>query len=194
MRLEGVEHPLGAVAVADVAGDKAGAARLAEDRDRPFGRDEGLVVRRHHHRRMVPLRQRGQLRGGDGAGRRDRLGVADRLRRDPVLAVGAVQVAPEHSERQGVGPRKGVEERLFLDRIDLQRADVAPRHAQHPVVVEADLADADAAARDEAVMAARVAAHRPTREGIAERPLAGQTREGLRQGGHGCGVHRVLPV
>ena len=71
-----------------------------------------------------------------------------------------MEIAAEHSERERQRARIGVEERLLLDRIDLQRGDVAARHAQHAVLVVADLADALEAVEDLAAMAARVAAHR----------------------------------
>ena len=90
--------------------------------------------------------------------RRDRGRIAQRLRRDPVLAVRAVQIAAEHAE--AVGERAGirVEERLLLDRIALHAADVAPRHAAAGRRVEAHLADADRAVGQRTAVAARVAA------------------------------------
>ena len=98
-------------------------------------------------------------RSGDARERRRDGGrIAQRLRRDPVLAVAAVQIAAEHAE--AVGERAGirVEERLLLDRIALHAADVAPRHAQPAALVEAHLADADRALGQRTAVAAGVAA------------------------------------
>jgi len=52
-----------------------------------------------------------------------------------------------------------MEERLLFDRIDLQRGRVSAWHAQHPVFVVADFADAFQSVEDLAPMAAGVAAH-----------------------------------
>ena len=59
------------------------------------------------------------------AGDADRIGVAERLGRQPVLAVPAVQIAAQHAEGERVGAGQGVEERFLLDRVALQRAHVA---------------------------------------------------------------------
>src|SRR5207244_2882423 len=68
--------------------------------------------------------------------------VAQCLRREPVLAVTAMEITAEHAEREGVRAGERVEERLFLSRIALQGRHVAGRHLQRPVLVEAHLADA----------------------------------------------------
>src|SRR5438034_193015 len=62
--------------------------------------------------------------------RRDRGRIAKRLRRHPVLAICAVEIAAEHPEAVRERARVRVEERLLLDRIALHAADVAPRHLQ----------------------------------------------------------------
>ena len=54
-----------------------------------------------------------------------------------------------------------VEERLLLDRIALHAADVAPRHVELAVAIEAHLADAERAVGDRALVAAGVAAEPP---------------------------------
>ena len=43
--------------------------------------------------------------------------IAQRLRGEPILAVGAVEIAAKHTEGQRVGARQHVEEGLFLHRV-----------------------------------------------------------------------------
>src|SRR5262245_28680535 len=83
--------------------------------------------------------------------------VTQGLRRHPVLAVAAMQIAPEHSKAVGERARIDVKERFLLDGIALDAAHVAPRHAQRSPLVEPHLADADRALRNRAAMAARMA-------------------------------------
>ena len=111
--------------------------------------------------------------------RRDRLRIAQRLRRHPVLAVAAVQVAAEHPEAVSQRARVRVEERLLLDRIALHAADVAPRHPQPPALVEAHLADADGAVGQGTAMAARVTAQAAVGQPVVQRALARRLREQL---------------
>src|SRR6185503_10015463 len=94
-------------------------------------------------------------------------------------AVRAVQIASEHPERQRIGAGIDVEEGLFLGRVALQRAHVAPRHTQLAALVEAHLADAPPALVDQAAVAA----------GVTAQGVLGQTlveiafyREGIKQG------------
>src|SRR5207237_6895791 len=109
-----------------------------------------------------------------------------RLRGHPVLAVAAVVVAAKHAERQRQRAGIGVEERLLLDRVDLQSRDVAARHLEHAAFVIADLADALEALEDFAAMAAGVAAHGVLVERLDElgRGVRGPFGEDLSQG-HG---------
>ena len=119
-----------AVAVRHEAGDEARGFGLLEHRDRPLARDQRLVVRADDHARAESLRVAHHRLGRRVDRRRHGGRIAQRLRRDPVLAVRAVQIAAEHAEavRERAGVR--VEERLLLDRIALHAADVSPRHAQ----------------------------------------------------------------
>ena len=87
-------------------------------------------------------------------GVRDGVGVAEHLAGDPILAVAAVEIATEHAERQRVGAGQDVEERLLLDRVAGEGADVAVGDEERAVVVEPDAADAVAAGLDEAAVAA----------------------------------------
>ncbi len=98
MGLQVVEHPLGAVSVADVGAEQSRRPGLAEDRHRPLRRDQRLVVGRGEDRRVPAPGERDELRRRDLLGQGDRIGIPDRLRGDPVLAVGAVEVAAEHPE------------------------------------------------------------------------------------------------
>src|SRR5581483_4394712 len=86
--------------------------------------------------------------------------IAQRLRRHPVLAVAAVVIATEHTERKRECAGVGVEERFLLDRIDLQRGRVTTRHPQHSILVVADFADALQSVQDLAAMSAGEAADR----------------------------------
>src|SRR5262249_22632085 len=118
--------------------------RLGEDGDGPLRGDERLVVARDDE--PGPL----SYRDADESFRRDRLrlrrrgSIAKGLTREPVLAVAAVVVAAEHPECERIGTGLDMEERLLLDRIALQRPDVAPRHAELARLVRPDLADAAA--------------------------------------------------
>src|SRR5205823_8165950 len=87
-----------------------------------------------------------------------------RLRREPVLAVSAVQVATQHPESQSVRTRQRMKERLLLGRIALQSRHVISRHAQVTVLVEADFADAALSFLDQAAMAAGIALERQLRQ------------------------------
>ena len=118
--------------------------------------------------------------------RRDRLRIAQRLGGHPVLAIPAVEIAAEHpeAEREGAGP--GVKERLLLDRIALNPADVAPRHMEPPASVEPYLAHAHGPVGDWAFVAARVTAEPIPGNGLDElrRCLSRPDLEDLREGGH----------
>ena len=104
-------------------------------------------------------------------------GIAQRLRRHPVLAVAAVQIAAEHAEAVRERAGVGVEERLLLDRIALHAADVAPRHAQRSALVEAHLADADRAVGQRTAMAAGEAAQPAVRQDVVQLALARPARQ-----------------
>ena len=129
-------------------GRESGGPGFLEHRDRPFARDERLVVGADDDARALAERIGNERLRRGGQRRRNGRRIANRLRRHPVLAVRAVQIAAEHAE--AVGQRAGmrVEERLFLDRIALDSADVTPRHHQPAALVEAHLADADARLRE----------------------------------------------
>src|SRR5207249_9237699 len=98
--------------------------------------------------------------------------VAQRLTGEPALAVPAVEIASQHTERERVRPWERMEERLLLGGIALQRRHVAGRHVQRAVLVEADLADPTASGLDEAAVPAGEAAHRVVGKLLDQLPLA----------------------
>ena len=126
----------------------------AEDGGGPFGGDERLVVGADQDAGPQTDGFVDELLGS-GRNRADARDVfAQSLRGDPVLAVGAVQVATQHAEAIGQSAAEGVKERLLFDGIALDAADVAPGSVELAAAVEADLADARVALGDGAAMAA----------------------------------------
>src|SRR5712691_3795442 len=69
---------------------------------------------------------------------RDRIGIAQRLRRDPILTIGAMEVAAEHAEAHGRGPGQRVEKWFLLDGIKLERANVSVRYEQPSATIESN--------------------------------------------------------
>ena len=116
--------------------------------------------------------------------------VAQRLRGEPVLAVGAVQVAAEHAERQGPRPREQVEERLLLDRVDRDPRGVPPRHQERVPGAAAHEADAAGAVGELAAVRARHA-HEFARR-VRQGKLAPGGGEGIQPRLHVTNVHRRL--
>src|SRR5262249_44079476 len=153
-----LEHPRRTVAVRDKAGDEACGLRLFEDRHRPLTRNERLVAGAHEDPRAEPLRVMHHGLGSGLCWRGDSCRIAKRLRCHPVLAVGTVEIAAEHSKAVGERTGVGVEERLLLDRIALNATDISPGDTQPAALVEPDLADADGALGQRTFVAARVTA------------------------------------
>ena len=79
--------------------------------------------------------------GVASSGGRNRMRIAQGLRGHPVLAVGAVQIAPEHAEAVGERSGIGMEERLLLDGIALHARGVSPGNVELAAAIEADFAD-----------------------------------------------------
>src|SRR5213076_1136430 len=167
-----IEHLGRRIAVRNKRGLQAMAARHLEHVERPLGGDERLVVGRPDELRSLSQREPNQVVRGDVG--RDYAGgvVAQRLAREPVLAIPTVEIASQHTEGECVGAGEGVEERLLLGRIALQGGDVAGGDVQRPVLVEADLADPPAPGLDEATVPAREAAHRVVGKPLDQLPLA----------------------
>ena len=181
-----VQHARRAVAVRDVRGQQTCGSRFLEDGHRPFARDQGLVVRRDDDARAETACVADDVGGLRIDRRRDGRRIAKRLRRHPVLTVRAVEIAAEHAEAVRERARMGVEERLLLDRIALDAADVAPRHLQGSTFVESNFADAGRALRYRALMATRVAAQTVPCELFDQlgRRLVCTSRQQILQSGH----------
>ena len=69
------------------------------------------------------------------------MGVANRLRSNPILAIGTVKVTAKHAEAVRECPTVGMEERFFLNRITLHATYIAPRYVERPPAIETDFAD-----------------------------------------------------
>ena len=85
--------------------------------------------------------------------------IAQSLGCDPVLTVGAVQVAPQHAEAVGERSGMGVEERFLFDWVALGSGGVSPGDVERAAAIEADFADSGLAFGDGAAMSASEAAH-----------------------------------
>src|SRR3974377_1080065 len=72
--------------------------------------------------------------------RRDGVGIAQRLRCHPVLAVGAMQVATQHAEAVGERARMSVKERLLLDGVALHAGGISPGDKERPAAIETHFA------------------------------------------------------
>ncbi len=179
-----LEHTRRAVAVRDEPRHQSGRARFLENRDRPLARDQRFVVRADDDLRAAFDGVAHEPFGRDVERRRHRVRIAQRLRRHPVLAITAVQIAAEHAEAVGERARMHVKERLFLDRVALHAARIAPRHHQPPALVEAHLAHAERALGNLAVVAARVAVHPVVVETVIELAFARARGEDVFQSCH----------
>ncbi len=154
VRPEKLEDLRRTVAVGDVAACNPVCAGQLEDLDRPFRGDQGLVVGADHGRHAVVRGDSHQLLRPAEARVADRLIVPQGLAGDPILAEAAVEVTPEHPERERFASRIGVVEGLLFDRVDLQAGHVSAWHAELTVLIEADAADARATVGDHAAMSA----------------------------------------
>src|SRR5215813_12987677 len=117
--------------------------------------------------------------------RRDGGRIAQRLRRHPVLAVTAMEIAAEHAEAVRQRPRMHMKKWLLLDRVALHAADVAPGYVQLPIAVEAYLAHADRTVGERATMSARVTAEPAVRQSFVQIAFTRFAREHLSQRCHG---------
>ena len=191
-RREVLDHLRRAIAVRDEPRRQAARAGRLEHRHAPLGGDQRLVVGGDDHARALPhgvARQRVRLHVTRWRHRRR---IAQRLRRDPVLTVAAVQVAAEHAEAVGEAARPGVEERLLLDGIALHAGDVSPRDLQDAVVVVTNLADADRAGRDPAVVTAGMALDPAVGRAVVDLAFTSAHRQQLAQAGHVINCSFVL--
>jgi len=86
--------------------------------------------------------------------------IAQRLGRDPVLAIGAVQVATEHAETVSQRARIGVMEGLLFDRVALHSGGVTPGYLELARFIEANFADAQLPIGNVAAVAASETAYK----------------------------------
>jgi len=114
-------------------------------------------------------------------------GVAQRLRRHPVLTIRAMKIAAHHAEAVGKSSRIGVKKWLLFDRIALRSRRVSPRRVERSTAVVADLADTGLAFGNGAAMAASEAADSILIELFVKTSigLADSFVENGAQGGHG---------
>src|SRR6202020_487787 len=107
--MEVFENLRSAVSVGNEAGDESGGFGFFEDGAGPFAGDERLVVGADQNLtalgKSVTHKKfgRGLVRRGDG------IGIAKSLRGNPVLTIGAVQIAAEHTEAIGESAGVGVD-------------------------------------------------------------------------------------
>ena len=181
------ENLRGGVAVGDETGDESGGFGLFEDGYCPFAGDQRLVVGADQN--LCALGDgvahqkfgRGFERRGDGGG------IAQSLRRHPVLTIGAVQIAAQHAEAVGERAGMGVEERFLFDRVALGSGGVSPGYIERAAAVVADFADSGLAFGDGTTMSAGEAAHAIVFELLVERGIgfADLLVENSAEGGHG---------
>jgi len=181
------ENLRSAVAVGDEGGDESGGFGFFEDGDRPFTGDERLIVGADQNLRAL----------GDGVAheefwrgfmrRRDSVGIAESLRRYPVLTIGAVKIAAQHAEAVGESAGMGVKKWFLLDGIALGSGGVSPRNIERAAAVVADFAHAGLAFGDGAAMSAGEATHALVVELLVKSGigLADALVENSAEGGHG---------
>ena len=184
-RADVFEHLRRGVAVGYETGRQPGGLGLAENRHGPLGGDQRLVVGAHQAGRAVAQRHVDQFPWLRGLKVRGRANIAQRLGRNPVLAVSAVEVAAEHAEAQGATSRKSVEEGLLFDGIAVHRVDVTVWSVQLSSAIEADLADPRETRRNGAAMATGETLHAVAVQGAVESRLPGLTGKLFGQRFHG---------
>ena len=174
------------VAVGNEPGEQSCGFRFFENGDGPFAGDEWLVVGADQNLRALieSVAHQGFRRGFQR--RRHGIGIAQRLRRDPVLTVAAVQIAAQHSE--AVGERAGmrVEERLLFDGIALHPCGISPGNVKRAAAVVAHFADAGLALGNGAAVTAGETANAVVVEFLVESwiGLANSAVEDVAEGGH----------
>jgi len=118
--------------------------------------------------------------------RRDRAGIAQSLRRHPVLTVGAVKVATEHSKTVGESAGMRMEKRLLLNGVALGSGGISPGYEERAAAIVADLAHAGLAFGNGTAMSASEAAHAVILELLVKMgiSLANALVENGAEGGH----------
>jgi hypothetical protein len=110
--------------------------------------------------------------------------IAQRLRSHPVLAIPAVQIAPQHAEAERARSGQSVKERFLLDRIALQRPDVSPGHIKLAAPIEPHLANPGESSGNRAAMSAGVATDPVAFERLIKLAHAHARIQLFRQGAH----------
>src|SRR6516162_1301458 len=154
---EVLEHLRSTVTVGNESSCQADRLRFLEDRPRPLGGDQWLVVGAdedsgalcqcllYQHIRLYTCWWDYGVR------------VANRLRSNPILAIGTVKVAAKHAEAVGESPTIGMEERFFLNGITLYAAYIPPRYVERTPAIETDFADSHLPVGNGTAVSARVA-------------------------------------
>ena len=175
------------VAVRDETGDQSGGFGLFENGYRPFAGDQRLVVGADQNLCALGDGVAHQKFGRGFERRRYGGGIAQSLRRYPVLTIGAVQIAAQHSEAVGERSGMGVEEWFLFDWVALGSGGVSPGDVERAAAVVADFADSGLAFGDGAAMSASEAAHAIVVELLEERGIgfADLLVENGAEGGHG---------
>ena len=186
MRAQIFEDLRRGVAVGNESGEKAGGSCLFENGDRPFAGDQGLIVGADQNSRALIEGVANQRLGSCFQRRRYRIRIAQRLRRDPVLTVTAMQVAAQHAETVSESAGMGVEERLFFDGIALHSGGVSPGNIERAAPIEADFANAGLAFGNGAAVTAGKAADALVVEFFVERRVryADSLVQDVAEGGH----------
>ena len=133
-------------------------AGTTEDFDCPFTGNQRFVVSTDHNLCALGQRLFNQQAGISLVRRGNGLRVAQGLRRDPVLAVGAVQIAAEHPKTVGERAGISVEEGLLLNRVALHSGDISPGNVEGAATIVANLTDTGLSLANWAAVAAGIAA------------------------------------
>ena len=187
MGTDKVENLRRGVAVGDESSEQSRGFRFPENGDGPLAGDEWLVVGADQNLRALIESVAHQDFRRSFQRRRYGIGIAQRLRRDPILTIATVQIAAQHSEAVGERARMGVEERFLFDGIALHPGGVSPGNIKRAAAVVAHFADAGLALGNGATVTARETAHTAVVEFLVESwiGLANSAVKDVAEGGHG---------
>ena len=174
------------VSVGDEAGDESGGFGFLEYGDGPLAGDERFVVGADENFCALGEGVANQEFRRRLVRRRYGAGIAQSLRGNPVLAVGAVEIASHHAEAVGQGAGMGVEKRFLLDGIAVRAGGVSPGNVERAATVVADFADSGLAFGDGTAVSAGEAADAVVGESFVERGVcfADALIEDGAEGGH----------
>jgi hypothetical protein len=129
----------------------------AEYFNRPLSGYEGFVVRARDNREMLLDGNSHNVGGVDRFHGDPSRWVSQRLRSDPILAIGAVIVTSEHAKAKCLCPWQDMEEWFLFNRVDGETGNIAKWGKQVAISIEADMTNTFVARGDFASMAARQA-------------------------------------